>query len=568
MSIYIYSIRQLRNLGFIRSYGSIDSKTMMFNLDSLLVYLQFNLKDEQTLSVEVSIISYFLRLQSISLFAELMNASPIYKDQKLKLHCDCPSDILAKLMVYDLDISKFPFRSFNDHKTFDAYINPLINDIFTDASNWICSSRFSFQSIYIFGSIFSTSRMTPWNPNSVINNTSKRNIYNLSRAILSDSGIILSGPVGCGKSFLIRDMARAFGQDETMIEISIDEQVDVKSLIGAYICSDIPGEFVWQNGIITEAVNKGYWVIIENIDKIPLDAMATLSSLLQYRRLNIHGQCIIDAHTNFRLFGVYSTSYGHQLGSSVDQTLSEFNIVDPNIPSLRHFVNYWYSVIIDPFTLTEIEELISVSFPVLTSAVTCQLMSIYSKINIFSVESESVENILDRSVLLNIRPFTLRDLMKVAKRISRSTISSTLNKHSDTLTIAQRQVCLLETIDIFAASIRDNKLLNHIVHYLGTCWDLSFQDIESMIINRQPQIMGSDQMPSESIPIVIGRISMSIKIEANQSMDYKRNNNYSFTKYASRILETIAAGVQNSESILLVGETGAGEPTLLLFFLV
>ena len=38
--------------------------------------------------------------------------------------------------------------------------------------------------------------------------------------------------------------------------------------VGSYVCSDIPGEFVWQPGVVTTAAMKGYWLLIEDIDKV------------------------------------------------------------------------------------------------------------------------------------------------------------------------------------------------------------------------------------------------------------------------------------------------------------
>jgi midasin (ATPase involved in ribosome maturation) len=38
------------------------------------------------------------------------------------------------------------------------------------------------------------------------------------------------------------------GQLEHIVEIFIDSQADHRTLIGAYVCSDIPGEFTWRAG--------------------------------------------------------------------------------------------------------------------------------------------------------------------------------------------------------------------------------------------------------------------------------------------------------------------------------
>ncbi len=44
-------------------------------------------------------------------------------------------------------------------------------------------------------------------------------------------------------------------------------------LLGMYRCTDIPGKFVWQPGSLTQAVSKGYWILLEDIDHAPLDVV-------------------------------------------------------------------------------------------------------------------------------------------------------------------------------------------------------------------------------------------------------------------------------------------------------
>jgi len=90
------------------------------------------------------------------------------------------------------------------------------------------------------------------------------NIEQLSLAVASELPIIVQGGRGSGKSFLIRHIAELLGQAPTLVELHINDQTDTKTLLGSYVCSDIPGEFVWQNGLLTEVVMSGHWLVIEN----------------------------------------------------------------------------------------------------------------------------------------------------------------------------------------------------------------------------------------------------------------------------------------------------------------
>lgn len=54
-------------------------------------------------------------------------------------------------------------------------------------------------------------------------------------------------------------------------------------LLGMYRCADVPGEFVWQPGSLTQAVMNGYWLLLEDIDYAPLDVVCTTSIILELR---------------------------------------------------------------------------------------------------------------------------------------------------------------------------------------------------------------------------------------------------------------------------------------------
>jgi hypothetical protein len=78
--------------------------------------------------------------------------------------------------------------------------------------------------------------------------TLQANVHRLNTALLTEYPVLLYGELGCGKSSLIRELASAMGQLSHLVEVSIDSQTDARSLIGAYLCSDIPGEFTWKAG--------------------------------------------------------------------------------------------------------------------------------------------------------------------------------------------------------------------------------------------------------------------------------------------------------------------------------
>lgn len=56
---------------------------------------------------------------------------------------------------------------------------------------------------------------------------------------------------GCGKTALTAELARLTGNLD-MVRVHVDDQMDSKSLLGAYVCTSNPEEFVWQPGPLTQ----------------------------------------------------------------------------------------------------------------------------------------------------------------------------------------------------------------------------------------------------------------------------------------------------------------------------
>lgn len=54
-------------------------------------------------------------------------------------------------------------------------------------------------------------------------------------------------------------------------------------------CTDVPGEFVWQPGVLTQAVLNGHWLLLEDLDSATQDVCTVLTSLLENNYLSVPG---------------------------------------------------------------------------------------------------------------------------------------------------------------------------------------------------------------------------------------------------------------------------------------
>lgn len=168
------------------------------------------------------------------------------------------------------------------------------------------------------------------------------NLRSLALAVSANKPVCLTGPVGCGKTMLVEYLARKTGRliefdtvedlDESFVadddseeklkrkrevkqqkdvgntskqsffeetqneikksaflRIQLGDQTDSKTLLGQYRCTDVPGEFVWQPGVLTQAVMHGYWILLEDLNSATQDVCTVLTSLLENNYLTVPG---------------------------------------------------------------------------------------------------------------------------------------------------------------------------------------------------------------------------------------------------------------------------------------
>ena len=123
-------------------------------------------------------------------------------------------------------------------------------------------------------------RAAAYSPQLIATATTTENLRRLHRAVGLASPVLVQGEGGCGKSFLLRELARSVGQDATLVELHLDDQTDSKALLGAYVCSDVPGELRWQPGVVTQAALAGRWLVVEDVDRAPLEVRPYLAPYL------------------------------------------------------------------------------------------------------------------------------------------------------------------------------------------------------------------------------------------------------------------------------------------------
>jgi midasin len=59
---------------------------------------------------------------------------------------------------------------------------------------------------------------------------------------------------------------------------------DVQEYLGSYIPDASTGKLTFQEGVLVEAVRKGYWVILDELNLAPSEVLEALNRLLDDNR--------------------------------------------------------------------------------------------------------------------------------------------------------------------------------------------------------------------------------------------------------------------------------------------
>lgn len=180
--------------------------------------------------------------------------------------------------------------------------------------------------------------------------SARSNLRSIAIGVAAGKAVCLSGSVGSGKTTLIEHLAYRSGRiplkqndidgseskektdqparntprsskrkakeiekAETVSErksskngflrIQLGDQTDSKMLLGQYHCTDVPGEFVWQPGVLTQAVMNGYWLLLEDLDQCSVDVCAMLTNFFENNYLSVPGfRDCIQISSGFQLF--------------------------------------------------------------------------------------------------------------------------------------------------------------------------------------------------------------------------------------------------------------------------
>jgi midasin len=148
--------------------------------------------------------------------------------------------------------------------------------------------------------------------NFILTKTFKNLLRQLAAVVsVSSFAIILEGPTSAGKTSCVQYLAAV--THNKVIRINNHMHTDVQEYLGSYVPDAVTGKLVFQEGVLVEAVRKGYWVILDELNLAPSEVLEALNRLLDdNRELHIvETQKTIKAHANFRIFATQNPTEGY-----------------------------------------------------------------------------------------------------------------------------------------------------------------------------------------------------------------------------------------------------------------
>ncbi|KAI9105977.1 P-loop containing nucleoside triphosphate hydrolase protein [Phlyctochytrium arcticum] len=368
----------------------------------------------------------------------------------------------------------------------------------------------------------------------VLTPTARENLHNLALAISMNVPIMTTGSAGCGKTALIEQAAALVNQPHLM-KIHLGDQTDAKLLLGTYICTSTPGEFIWQDGILTTAVEEGRWILFEDFDSAPVEVISVLRPLLESGWLSIPSRgARIQAKAGFRIF---ATQQSENRGSSFRQTLGE---------------SLWYQIDIKDLPTDEISDILAVNYPELgDAALVPSIMRTFL----------NLQRLYAQPMFGGGRGASLRDLLKWCRRISHLHLSSgttettqrSVSRSEETVSRIGEGM-LREAIDCFVGAAYQPEIRQSILNVIGESLDVVPVRLEYLFQQFVPSYSCAGDV------VEVGRVQFKRKpLDLLQEVP---RIPFALAPNSLRLMEKIAVCIDQHEPILLVGETGTGKTTV------
>ena len=390
----------------------------------------------------------------------------------------------------------------------------------------------------IAGTLFPSSTSNPYVGSSlVMTSTVGENLHVLAEAIKCERPVLLTGPLGAGKTSLVREAAKRLATEETMLVLHLNEQIDAKLLIGMYTTAAGPGSFTWQPGVLTKAVTEGRWVLIEDFDRASAEIVSMLLPLLERKEMLIpHWGETIRAAPGFKIIATIRSSEDKE-GRKI--------LPRRTLLGARH----WEQVHLRVPPDEELGEIVNEKFPIL-HAYLPRILNTYARMRDVGQNKLTIDT---------GRSPSPQDLFRWCSRINHLLKIIGIRSGNEPISEVANDNILLEAMDCFVSRHPDGNVKKEMVAVVAQELQASRERISYCLQTRKPDYLVKEKT------LRIGRASLQRKNPgvAPKTIKQLKSNPFATTHSVLRNLESIALAIQMAEPCLLVGETGSGKTTMI-----
>ncbi|KAL3632042.1 hypothetical protein CASFOL_025026 [Castilleja foliolosa] len=246
----------------------------LLTIRDLLCWVSFINATERSLGAESAFIhgAFLVLLDGLSLGTNLS------KVEAAEMRLKCLSFLLEKLKEYKPSFDSSNLEGLEFYGWSDSGSLAVLNH----ADNMECDDLFGIHPFYIAkgppGIDCSGAEGFEFRAP-----TTRRNASRVLRAMQLNRPVLLEGSPGVGKTSLIAAIGRFSGH--SVVRINLSEQTDIMDLLG----SDLPVEsdegiqFAWSDGILLQALKKGSWVLLDELNLAPQSVLEGLNAILDHR---------------------------------------------------------------------------------------------------------------------------------------------------------------------------------------------------------------------------------------------------------------------------------------------
>ena len=373
----------------------------------------------------------------------------------------------------------------------------------------------------------------------VLTRTVEHNMYMLAKAVRDSENVLVTGLAGAGKSSLIRYVARELCRSSSSITITLNEQTDIKLLLGVYTSENSPGSFTWRPGILTQAVLEGRWVIVEDIDRAPAEITGTLLPLLERGELLIQNRDeSIHAAPGFKLIATIR-SFVNTKGQIVNGGFAGIGS--------RH----WTTVPMTTPDDTEFADIVLHRYGILRPYIQ-RIMGVYKSLqNLTRTQSHGTASMQNTN-----RSCGLRELLRWCKRLDELLKAVGVVSGDEPISESTNDGIFLEAVDCFAGHIASDAHRVSCVMVIAEELQFPAERVKYCLQVRKPEFSINSAL------LRIGRAVLTPRMSPESSTVISGDRPFAMTDDVLRTLESVSLALQAKEPCLLVGETGTGKTAL------